>query len=264
MRAIASGVALAQRLKLPYTLKWPVNNDLFAGFNDIFEQTEWLPVIDNISSKQDLLFCDGPRKKNLFLSPLLQVGRYGLKIDDSKLEPLLDQPHAVEQLISEVDGTILIRTGSEFYPNSDTLYRSLFKPTEAIFREAERRLKIDKGERPVGLHIRRTDNTLSILNSPDELFENAIREELETNPQTKFYLATDNEEVKFNLHRLFGDCITYSTKKADRTSRDGIIEGITEMTSLSMCSKIYGSYWSSFSEAAARIGSISLIQLKAN
>lgn len=51
-------------------------------------------------------------------------------------------------------------------------------------------------ERTIGMHIRRTDHTEAIRNSPIEAFTNRMNDELKLRPATKFYVATDDQDVK--------------------------------------------------------------------
>ncbi len=46
-----------------------------------------------------------------------------------------------------------------------------------------------------------------------------------------------------------------------RQTAAGIRDALTDMTALSLCDRIYGSYWSSFSEAAAMMGGKPFTQL---
>lgn len=110
----------------------------------------------------------------------------------------------------------------------------------------------------IGVHIRRTDNILSIDNSPEDLFRDKINRLLEEDPSTRFYLATDSEKVKENFKNAFGDSIRHSERKTSRDTLDGICDALTEMYILAGCDAIYGSYFSSFSEAAAIIGDTKL------
>lgn len=114
----------------------------------------------------------------------------------------------------------------------------------------------ESSEGPVyGIHIRRTDNRNSIKYSPIEAFDELMEGLSKENPGCRFYLATDDEEVersfaqKYNVikHKTFG-----SSKSRDSVT--GIMDAYVDMLCLAECSKIYGSFGSSFSEMAALIG----------
>lgn len=51
-------------------------------------------------------------------------------------------------------------------------------------------------ERTIGVHIRRTDNVVSIQSSPLEKFTSMMDAEIKKNSNTRFYVASDDDEVK--------------------------------------------------------------------
>lgn len=109
----------------------------------------------------------------------------------------------------------------------------------------------------IGIHIRRTDNKQSILHSPTYLFESRIAERIEQDADAKFYLATDSIEEEKRLKEIFGDAIiTFDNKDTSRNTFQGQVDAYVELLMLSKCGELWGSYYSSFSEIAARIGQI--------
>lgn len=259
MRAIASGISLAQNLGVSdVEVAWPVNSDLFCRFEELFEdQSQLFRVIDTGPLK-DIFLHDIPRKKNLYLANIVQKGRYGSKLTDwDTLPTLADDPALMEKTARSIRGTLMIRSGVEYYPFGGRLYRSIFRPLPEIVAGARDRIQAAPGRR-VGMHIRRSDNVASIRHSPVYLFVDAAEKELASDPGTRLYLATDDQAVKDDFISRFGDRIITSARDADRNSPAGIREALTEMLSLSLCSKIYGSYWSSFSEASAMLGEVTL------
>ena len=121
----------------------------------------------------------------------------------------------------------------------------------------EEKLKIN--QETVGIHIRRTDNIWSVENSPLEVFETAMKKELDRNPNTDFYLCSDDDETKafFKTGDWKGK-VKMPSGVLSRGSEDGIIQAACEMHALSETRKILGSYWSSFGEVAARLGNIEI------
>jgi hypothetical protein len=117
----------------------------------------------------------------------------------------------------------------------------------------------------IGVHIRSTDNVHSIKNSPFHLFQEKIEEEILINPDVNFFLATDNEGYQNQLLLKFGrDKILFYKKEFSREKVQGIKDAVVDLFCLSKTSKIYGSYFSSFSEVAGRIGQIPVEVLKVN
>ena len=117
------------------------------------------------------------------------------------------------------------------------------------------------GDQTFGFHIRRTDNVKSIKFSPDDLFINKAKVLIENDNKVKFFLATDDAEVRTKFRRLFGwHCVTRDV--AERHSINGVEDAVVDMLLLSSCKRgVYGSYWSSFSEVAAEVGRCPFEQL---
>ena len=112
----------------------------------------------------------------------------------------------------------------------------------------------------VGVHVRRTDHTEAIANSPLGLFAERMRAELSEQPQTGFFVATDDELVKRELRGLLPEArlIFHEGGTIDRNSRSGLEDALIEMLALSRCKKILGSYNSTFSLLPSYIGNIPL------
>ena len=262
MRSIASGISLAEKMKLDYRIVWPVNSDLNCEYDVLFRVKAGMGDVESISAANELWMYDSPRKKNFYLSDLLQTGRWGAKITDKAIAAhYLGDPSLLEEAVRSVRGTVMIRSGLIYFPFSDDLYRSLFVPHKDFVENAQRRL-MGRSENFIGLHIRRTDNAVAIRYSPLELFTEAMEKEMKADRDVKFYLATDDDGIKKQLTDRYGDRVIFSDLTAQRNTQSGIKEALTEMLTLSMCRKIYGSYWSSFSEAAAMLGRKPFIQLK--
>lgn len=116
----------------------------------------------------------------------------------------------------------------------------------------------------IGVHIRRTDHSSSINESPLESFIAAMRNDLSGDDEIQFYLSTDDGEVDVMFKKLFpGKILTYA-KEFSRTSVRGVQDAMVDLYSLSATCKIYGSYFSSFSEIASTIGNIPLEVMKVN
>ena len=112
----------------------------------------------------------------------------------------------------------------------------------------------------VGVHVRRTDHTDAIANSPLALFAGRMKKELEADKETSFFVATDDKEVRRELKELLPDAklIFPQSDVIDRDSKEGIEEAFVEMIALSKCRKILGSYNSTFSLLPSYIGNIPL------
>lgn len=113
--------------------------------------------------------------------------------------------------------------------------------------------------RTVGVHIRRTDHEEAIRNSPLELFVSRMGQEMEEQ-DADFYVTTDDREVEKLLKERFPAerLIFYEGKRIDRDSREGIEDALIDMLALSRCSRILGSYQSTFSLIPSIMGGIPL------
>jgi len=153
--------------------------------------------------------------------------------------------------------TIYIKTFDEFFIMSPQIGYDWLIPIKKL------RDKIDEivsllGSKAIGIHIRRTDNSIAIEASPIELFTNKIQEDIEKNPQTKFFLATDDKDVKSSLMECFEGKVYAMDCVLNRDLREGMEASVIDLFVLSKMTLLYGSHWSSFSEEAAKIGAIEL------
>ena len=135
---------------------------------------------------------------------------------------------------------------------------SIFKVTEEIKRHT-----LHSHDNIIVIHIRRTDNEMSVRYSPTELFIRKIEEEINVNPTQQFYLATDDKTEEGHLLQMFPDNITvYEKQSLDRNDPIAIRDAVIDLYNLAQCKKIYGSYYSSFSDIAALWGGIEKEVLK--
>lgn len=267
MRAIASSVNLAKDCGIhEVKVVWRVNDELAARFEDIF-----LPVpeilISYPSSLAYTLFYSPPRKKNLFFSALT-IRRFGLYISDfsEATRNIRSSENADARILDKTMAVLnsgndcYLQSGCIFYRFSDKDYIRLFKFKPEIEDKAIETIN-NLGGNVVGIHIRRTDNSQSILHSPDSLFFEEIDKRIAEDPKICFYLATDDESVKQSFKNKYGERLTTSSRPATRSSKEGIFDAAVEMCILSRTKEIIGSHYSSFSEAASLIGSTPLIQV---
>lgn len=264
MRAMASAISFAEKHNYNGRILWSKNSDLYAAFSDLFIP-DFIPwPIKNISEFQEVLFYDFPRKKNFYLGSLFTAGRYKSKISDKNnlISICTNSNYDLVNSLIKPHRTF-IKSGLNFYPYSNELYRSLFHPNKYIESEVEKATS-EFTEDTIGIHIRQTDNSMSIKYSPVELFIAKIKATLEAKPTTKFFLATDDYNIKKLLKNKFSSSIITNDIEISRKTVEGMQNALTEMLALSKTREIWGSFYSSFSEAAATLGNIKLHQLKAD
>jgi hypothetical protein len=216
LRATVSGIRAAEELGCGITISWPKEAVFGATWTDLFE-ADLAPWIR---------FTDQP----------IKGAKMCLTTDD--FEKIKSQ----ENLLIKSYGC--------------------FQPMDAKWLAWLRRLRPlpqfvpNFAERPIGVHIRRTDNVTSCLSSPTPAFFAAMNS---FSPTIVFFLATDDPaERKAFLGSYSGRIIVHSTECYHRDLKEGIEQGFREFLGLAACSEILGSVGSSFSEIAAAYGGVPL------
>ena len=234
MRVINSAWELAKRRKEKLIVLWYLCPELNCSFESIFEPVEEIQII-NIQSLKD------PRK--LFYQ-LTAKQRFGNEdIVNNKTGGVLH-----DDFYQTLKDRVYIFTWEHFYPSRDYHF---YVPTAAL------QERIDSftsrfGQRCVGVHIRRTDNAVSMGKSTTEQFIALMQKELEAYPETIFFLATDDKKEEALLRETFpGKILSNQTRSLDRNSEDGIHDALLDLYCLASTQKLIGSYWSSFTDIAA-------------
>ena len=126
------------------------------------------------------------------------------------------------------------------------------KPSPFVKGFLNRRCESIDWSKAIGVHIRRTDHKKAIQGSPLESFLTKMRNE----PDAFFVVATDDKDIKQTIEQEFlGRCV-FPAITLTRKTEEGMIQGVADFIALSKCTKVWGSYWSSFSELAAKYGKI--------
>ena len=235
MRVINSGWRLARERKERLLVLWNCNPELNCPFEDLF-----VPVrefrIASIHSVAD------PRK--LFYQ---KTARSYLTNDEILAHRGADG-RLSDEYAQALKSNIYIFTWEQFYPSEDY---HLFTPT------AEMQARIEEltsrfGDSCVGVHIRRTDNRPAIGKSSTESFTDCMRKELEKDPDTHFYLATDDLEEERVLRQAYpGRILSNEKRSLRRDSAEGIKDALLDLYCLANTRMIIGSYFSSFTDIAA-------------
>jgi hypothetical protein len=248
MRAMSSGVHLARKMDGSITIYWRKNRECFADFSDLF-QVVGIPDVKVRPYPGAALYLSVDRKKNLHLPGLLRRLYYDKQIYGRR--ECLD-----ESLLGELPaGKTYIASGyslSTHFP-----LKELFVPVPEIMERIE--LLKQRFTGPViGIHIRRGDNLHSIQNNPVEDYFRFMDSEIEANPQTLFYLATDSPEVKTAMTTRYDHRILSHPAVLERHSLRGMQDAVIDLWCLSSTDRIVGSYFSSYSDLAAEMGGIEL------
>ena len=238
LRTMASGLRLAREFGRHLNVFWRVDSDMNARFTDIFQAPQDMSVYESCPESLVSRVLFNP--KNLFATMPDQRDRFLAKA-----------------LAKKGRGLLMHTDWSNFYPTYDYSWLRLCPDMQVWITE----LQASFGAGLMGLHIRRTDNDMSIRYSPLSLFEDKIREELKRDPRQRFFLATDDEPTKRILREEFNDAILTREGVAARNMKNGVKDAVADLYLLANCTKLYGSYYSSFSETAAYIGRIPLERL---
>ena len=152
------------------------------------------------------------------------------------------------------DNTLFLSSYSHWWGTDDDFERITFN-REINMKAEENRKRC--GEKCCGVHIRRTDHDICKDNSPTDIFIENLKREPE---DVSFYVATDDLREVDILKGVFGsDRIFYKKNIVlNRDKEEGIMQAAEELLTLSKMDKIYGSYGSTFSKSASRIGKIEL------
>jgi hypothetical protein len=254
MRSIDTAVELAAKSGHSLKVIWGLDNDLNCPFNKLFEPTDAFQVQEGnrihftvhpsmYKSPVKRLICR-IIEKVMFDKNIYEVG-----------SPVKDSPARYNPDELRNYKRIYISNSNNFLKTQRT-YNN-FKPI------AELQAIIDNKaasfpENIYGVHIRRGDHDVARKNSPDHLFEEVMDKAIAEDETTAFFLATDNADTEKHFRNRYGKRIFTYDKIISRTSIKGVQDALVDVYLLSRTKKVYASFYSSFSEAAADIGRIPL------
>ena len=236
LRAVNSAVNLGRDLGQKTMVLWNAKNELNCCYNSLFMPSDEFVVVEGRGR----------------VAPLYLLKRYmgASYFKEEKIGRIKEDAEAVLSICRKKEGNIYFRTGYQFYRTSS--YPELFRPVYDI----AGKVKALQGKwtgHMIGVHIRRTDNKKAIESSGLEDFMRAMEREMEEDFSVGFYLATDSASVQRTLQERFGSRIYFQENvQLTRSSQEGIKSALVDLLCLAGTSKILGSYWSSFSDAAAQ------------
>jgi len=249
MRAVDSAIALAEKLGKKLNVIWLLNSECNCKFQDLF-------IVPN--KVNQLIQFRVIKPFGFFYKALRLYYSYFHHyycFDQKGIEELIDQNEKLEEL--SLHNNVFISTFSRFYPSSPP-FRS-FVPTNHL----QEIINTYKVNNMIGVHIRRQDNIDSINYSPLEKFVECMKEEISKNDSVKFFVSTDDYKVEVYLRNLFQHrIIAHKKKSLSRNSSLGIQDALIDLYCLANCSKLIGSYYSSFTDTAWQIKGIDHITLK--
>lgn len=249
LRAIQSTLDLAEKYGHSAMVIWAENPNCYCKFEDLFQPTDRFRLM---TLHDGSLLDKVKRQRYRWQAEACHARLSQTRMDEQKLyDGALEK--ALASQLADPGSVIYIDNWNAFFHSGKPAYDWLKLQPELEAEVAPYRAKI--GSNGIGVHIRRTDNADSIAQSPTSLFIESMEAEIEKNPECTFYVATDDIREKEQLRAVFGDRIVYKpNQRLDRESLAGMKDCILDLYCLAATKKIYGSFYSSFSEEAARIG----------
>lgn len=251
INAIVSAFAFDNKYPdIPIKIYWEKSKDCYADFNDLF-----LPIdTNNIKLLPLKHFILRPAKKsNLYIPKLMRKFIFDSEYNGSEISNLECESWMFGK--EKVYITSYNRFCLLSYKNK---IGDLFKPTEDIENKINK-VTCQYASNTIGIHIRRTDNLLSIKNSPIELFYKYMDDALIEDDSTKFYVASDDENIKADLHCRYGNKVITQNWNLERFSVQGMKDAVAELFCLARTNKMIGSANSTYSMMAASLYNIPLM-----
>lgn len=249
LRAMLSVLSLVDtgRLDADIHVGWGISSECGAHYDQLF-----LPLTLPRLTVHTRRWYDRPiTRSNLHWPAIVRCFRYDRQFIN--LPPSLDD---FDALVANGSFAVYVSTGIAFcdYPSS---YIQRLLPLPHLQQRIDA-LSASFDSHTIGVHIRRTDHSTAIAESPDALFEQAIAEAIAADPDARFYVSTDDEALKQTLADRFPARIMSQECHGTRANLSGMEEAVIDLWTLARTSRIIGSYWSSFSDTAAEIGGIPL------
>lgn len=262
IRIMAVAIKLARESGKKIKIYWNSNEELHAQFDDLFEPMEGIEI-KKIPFKYKAWIRMSAHSAKLFGLDkwYLNCFQYDFVFLDNMAEKVWHNQLKLQQEVDKAED-VLICSCQEFNYFELEDYRRLFVP-KAVLQQKINKVCQNFNRDTIGVHIRGTDQEASKKYSPLSLFIMQMEKEIGRNPAVTFFLSTDEEKNQEELLKKFGgDRILYHKKIFDRHVTQGMRDAVVDLFCLSKTSKIYGSYFSSFSEVAGRIGQIPVQVLK--
>ncbi len=270
IRTIDSMISLCEEYEQNLTIIWLRTNDLNCDFDELFFPIHREKIKVRIIKKPfiyQLILKLILRKKNVLnnnfwerLYSLNRLRKKELSIEMADKESFKKIEDLTRSLLRKKQKKILIESCYRHSPVDENSYY-IFHPIEKLSRMINNKTK--EFNNTIGIHIRRTDNLRSIEVSTDEKIIKLINALLNENPKYTFFLASDCQQTKDKLLEKFkNNIMTNPDLTFDRNSRESIQFAVLDLYCLAKTKRIYGSFYSSYSEVAAAINNIENIIIK--
>ncbi len=262
MRVIASAMDLSNKTKQKIKLIWVANYDLNCEFLDLFKPIKDIEITNKISKYKFAKATNQESKfKRIFAYFINKIVGIDYCIKEKDFEKYVwNRKIDLLEIVSR-NKNIYFQTCEELNFEKNEEFYLNFMPIDNI-QNVINQITNSYDKDTVGIHIRRADNYKSIEFSPTTLFIENMINELKVNPNTNFFLATDDLETENELIEKFTYKIITYKKELSRNTKKGIIDALIDLYCLSKTKYIFVSYLSSFSDIASRIGKIEVVTIK--
>jgi hypothetical protein len=258
MRVIETAMAFAANHSAEVIILWEKSNILNAYYEQCFESLPNVKIINIDCSGNNFFF----RLKRKIINRLfLWIGNFifDIRLYDSTIKNYLNDDRTPKP--EEIFFTRVAETNNKVYFETCYEFVSVSQSSPVIIKQSIRERAINFLKpygRFIGVHIRRTDSLEAIENSPIELFIERMDALIRQSSSVKFYISTDSEEVLNNLKNIYNEKVFTATYERTRHTAEGIISALVDLYCLSKSEMILGSFYSSFSQMAAKTGNVPL------
>jgi Glycosyltransferase family 28 C-terminal domain len=268
LRVISSFMALAQRVGRPFALSWaPSRGWSDEDLDDLFENS----IARVTPADFEDLCADGLRLHEVVELEMLSDEWTCRWVDGVSFPDVFDQEkypiityRGFQSLRQLVPPPLL----DELFPSFRADYvreARGWRPVSALQQSIDRVVE-GFGEHTVGVHIRRGDAWKSrrapeYQRSSDAAFMAALDRELESDPDVRFFLATDSLSTENHFRERYGSALLTNTEKEFVPSlvgrpKDNQRDAVVDMFALARTRRILGNYLSSFCKFSALVGGI--------
>jgi hypothetical protein len=262
IRAISSFIYLKNLIDADLQVVWEPDRTLNADFEYLFQPNPHFTLLNAhfkyrmVLAKEKLLNSRFGLVRNL-TNNYNKLVRKIVNVDALLLNNEVSDLEHVKK-VCNINRKVLIVTSGQCIQYAEGV-RS-FEPSDRINLIIENTASLFKNKM-IGMHIRRTDHKISTSKSPLYLFENKIDEYLKNHDNVGVFLATDDPDVERYFKDKYSGVVFTHIKSFRRDTTEGMKDAVVDMFLLSKTEKIYGSYWSSYSNIASLLGNIELESL---
>lgn len=267
MNVINSGLELSKQFDA-FTVIWEKSAVLNCSFGDLFKPIHGMRVIEtsDLTKMNALHFATYAQHWN---SEHFRMEKNSIK---RILSCCLAKEIHCQQVIYQSDYYRLSHTGFDFRTLSkfESVYLSTcwgflpechfteFRPIDLLQEQVDA-MKIKLGNNYIAVHIRRGDHKVASRYSPLSFFLTHIASQIKIRPSAKIFVASDDANIKTTLSQKFGSRVVFRSATLLRNSITGMQDALIDLYLLAGSDVIIGSFDSTFSSVASKIGKASLI-----